>query len=346
MDFRSDNTGGASPEIIAALAREAGRHDSAYGADAVSVRLQKTFADFFEREVAVFPVATGTAANALSLAALAPGYGAIYAHAQAHIAQDEANAPEFFTGGAKLVAVPGTHGRLDCDPLRRRIATATPHGVHNAQPAAVSISQTTELGTVYTPDAVAAVAEVAHSAGLGLHMDGARLANALVALDCAPADITWRAGVDILSFGATKNGALGAEAIVVFDPKRATALPFLRKRAGHLLSKQRFAAAQFEAYLDGDLWRRNAGHANAMARRLAEGLKTVRGASLPHPVEANALFPLLPDKVQVALRDAGFLFGPWGEAGSGMVRLIASFDSEPADVDRFIALSRKAGGTQ
>jgi len=345
MDFRSDNTGGASPEIIAALAEEAGRHDSAYGADTVSARLDKTFADFFETTVQVFPVATGTAANALSLAALAPGYGAVYAHPLAHIAQDECNAPEFFTGGAKLVGVPGEHGRIAADRLAGVLASATPHGVHNAQPAAVSISQTTELGAVYTPASVRALAEVAHAAGLGLHMDGARFANALVALDCAPADITWRAGVDILSFGATKNGALGAEAIVVFDPARAKTLPFLRKRGGHLLSKQRFAAAQFEAYLTDDLWCRNAAHANAMAKRLADGLRQTRGVRLPHPVEANALFPVLPETMQARLRAAGFLFGAWGEAGSGMVRLIASFDTAVADVDQFLDVA-KAGETR
>ena len=192
---------------------------------------------------------------------------------------------------------------------------------------------------------VRALAEVAHAAGLGLHMDGARFANALVALDCSPADITWRAGVDILSFGATKNGALGAEAIIVFDLARAKTLPFLRKRGGHLLSKQRFAAAQFEAYLSDDLWRRNAAHANAMAKRLAEGLRQIRGVRLPHPVEANALFPVLPETMQARLRAAGFLFGDWGEAGSGMVRLIASFDTAVADVDRFLDVAR-AGETR
>jgi len=344
MDFRSDNTGGASPEIIAALAAESGRQDSAYGADVVSTRLERAFADFFERAVEIFPVATGTAANALSLAALAPGYGAIYAHPLAHIAQDEANAPEFFTGGAKLVAVPGVHGRIDAGQLRRQIADATPHGVHNAQPAAVSISQTTELGASYTPEAVAAIAAIAHDAGLALHMDGARLANALVHLGVTPADLTWRAGVDILSFGATKNGALGAEAIVVFDPARARALPFLRKRAGHLLSKQRFAAAQFEAYLAGELWRRNAAHANAMAAHLAKGLAEIPGVRLPHPVEGNALFPVLPARVAEALAQAGFLFRPWGDQASGMVRLIASFDTGVADIDRFIAVARAASG--
>lgn len=345
MDFRSDNTGGASPEIIAAMAREADRHDSAYGADAVSARLDRLFADVFETKVAVFPVATGTAANALSLAALAPGYGAIYAYAQAHIAQDEANAPEFFTGGAKLVAVPGIHGRLDPGHLRALIANATPHGVHNAQPAAVSISQTTELGAVYAPEAIAEIAAIAHAAGLGLHMDGARFANALVARNCSPADMTWRAGVDILSFGATKNGAVGAEAIVVFNPDRARALPFLRKRAGHLLSKQRFVAAQLEAYLTRDLWKRNAMAANAMAALLAAGLGDLRGVRLPHPVEANALFPVLHERIVAALQAEGFLFGGWGDPALGMVRLIASFDTDHADVQRFLAIARTVSAT-
>ncbi len=230
MNFASDNVTGASPEILAALAAANQGAAMPYGADAITRRLEQRFADLFEHEVAVFPVATGTAANALALACLTPAFGAIYCHEEAHIATDECGAPEFFTGGAKLVTCPGEHGKLVPEALAPRIAGAGI--VHNVQPAVVSITQETEAGTVYQPAEIAALSALARAHGLALHMDGARFANAVVSLGCAPADITWRAGVDALSFGATKNGALAAEAVVFFDPKRAASFGFRRKRGG------------------------------------------------------------------------------------------------------------------
>jgi threonine aldolase len=344
MDFRSDNTAAASAEMLAALAAANIGRAAAYGDDQLSQSLDRRFSDAFEKRVRVFPVATGTAANALSLAVIAPPYGAIYCHVASHIAEDECNAPEFYTGGAKLVGLEGAGGQIDPVEIERRIATATPHGFHNAQPAAVSVSQTTELGTVYAPARLRAIADVAHRHGLKLHMDGARLANAAVALDASLADLTWRVGVDILSFGATKNGAIAAEAVVVFDPVLAERLPFLRKRGGQLLSKMRFAAAQLAAYLDNDLWRRNARHANAMAVRMAEGLSRIPGVALTAPVEANALFPRLPQRMTQGLLDDGALFAPWGDPAAGVVRLVTAFSTTPEEVDRFIARARHHAG--
>lgn len=344
MDFRSDNTAGASPEILAAITAAALGRTAAYGADEFSRRLNERFSAAFERSVEVFPVATGTAANALSLAVVAPVYGAIYCHPEAHVAADECNALEFFTGGAKLVGVPGPDGRIDAVALEYAIANATPHGAHNAQPAALSISQTTEAGTVYPLSAIAELAGIARRHGLKVHMDGARLANAVVALGASLADVTWRAGVDILSFGATKNGAIAAEAIVVFDPTLAKTLPFLRKRAGQVFSKMRFISSQLLAYLEGDLWRRNAAHANAMARRLAQGLEGIPGISLSGPIEANAVFAKLPASVAAGLAADGAVFAPWGDPGAGVVRLVTAFATTPDEVDRFIARARHHAG--
>ena len=340
MNFASDNVTGASPEILAAIA--AANHGSAtpYGADEISRRLEQRFAELFEHEVAVFPVATGTAANALALACLTPVYGAIYCHEEAHIATDECGAPEFFTGGAKLVVCPGEHGKLTPEVLKPRLAGAGV--VHNVQPAAISITQETEAGTIYRLADIAALSALARRHGLALHMDGARFANAVASLGCAPADLTWRAGVDALSFGATKNGALAAEAVVFFDPKRAASFAYRRKRAGHLVSKQRFVAAQLEAYLAGDLWLRNARHANAMAARLGGGLAALPGTRLLHPIEGNEVFVELGERAIECLAGAGFGFYRWGEAP--VLRLVTAFDTSSEAVERFLGVAREALG--
>jgi threonine aldolase len=345
VNFASDNVAGVAPDILAAL--EAANHGAAmpYGADDVTRRLEKRFAEVFEHPVAVFPLATGTAANALALACLASPWGAIYCHEEAHIATDECGAPEFFTGGAKLVTCPGEHGKLTPETVARHIAGAGV--VHQVQPAVLSITQETEAGTVYRPDEIAALSGLARCHGLALHMDGARFANAVAGLDCSPAAVTWRAGVDVLSFGATKNGALAAEAVVFFDPAKAAAFGFRRKRGGHLLSKLRFVAAQLEAYLTDDLWLRNARHANAMAARLGSGLACLRGARLLHPIEGNELFVELSETAIERLAAAGFGFYRWGEAP--VLRLVTAFDTAPAAVDAFVrvagdALSSSAGG--
>lgn len=335
MNFASDNTAGISPEILAALADANQGAVGSYGADPITARLEAKLAQIFEHEVAVFPVATGTAANALALAAVTPPWGAVLCHPLAHINSDEANAPEFYSGGAKMVAVPGADGKVTAADIGA-LLPGDLGNVHHAQPAAVSLTQATECGTVYRPDEIAGIATIAHRHGLAVHMDGARFANALVHLDVSPADMTWRAGVDVLSFGATKNGALGAEAIVFFDPARARELPFRRKRAGHLFSKMRFLSAQLDAYVTGDLWLNNARHANAAAARLAQGLTQLPGVRLRHPVEANELFVELPEAVIVGLFAAGAQFYRWQGAASTCVRLVTAWNTSEADVELFL----------
>ena len=338
MNFASDNVTGASPEILAAIAAANRGAAMPYGADEITRRLEQRFAELFEHEVAVFPLATGTAANSLALACLVPVYGAIYCHEEAHIATDECGAPEFFTGGAKLVTCPGEQGKLTPEMLAPRLGGAGV--VHNVQPAAISLTQETEAGTVYRPAEIAALSALARRHGLALHVDGARFANAVASLGCPPADLTWRAGVDALSFGATKNGALAAEAVVFFDPKRAESFGYRRKRAGHLLSKQRFVAVQLDAYLAGDLWLRNARHANAMAARLGAGLAALPGARLLHPVEGNEVFVALGERVIERLAGAGFGFYRWGDAP--VLRLVTAFDTAGEAVERFVRVAREA----
>ncbi len=338
MNFRSDNVTGVAPEILDALAA-ANREATAtpYGGDAWTARVEARFDDLFERKVAVFPVATGSAANVLGLTMLTPPYGAIYCHVDSHIAVDECGAPEFYTGGAKLVDLPGANGKLEAGHLDAVIGAAAAGDVHHVQPAAISLTQSTEAGTVYTLDEVAAIAEVARRHDLAVQMDGARFANAVVALDRAPAELTWKAGVDVLSFGATKNGAMAAEAVVFFDPARAEGFGFRRKRGGHLVSKMRFLSAQLEAYLTDDLWLRNARHANAMAARLAAGLETVPGLRFRYPVEANELFVEVPGAVAAGLEADGFLIYRWQDGPDPLLRLVTAFSTAAADVDRFIA---------
>lgn len=337
MNFASDNVTGIALPILTALA--AANHGAAapYGADEITTRVEHRFADLFEHEVAVFPLATGTAANALALATLTPPWGVVYCHAESHIATDECGAPEFYTGGAKLDQLEGDHGKIAATTILARLSARG--NVHRAQPAAISLSQSTEAGTLYAPAEIAAIAEVARRFDLGLHMDGARFANAVASSRCSPAEMTWRAGIDVLSFGATKNGALAAEAVIFFDTEKARQFGFRRKRGGHLLAKQRFVSAQLEAYLAGDLWLANARHANAMAARLAEGLAAVPGARLLHPVEANEIFVALPATVIDALAAAGFGFYRWD--GAATLRLVTAFDTNPAHVDALVAA---AGG--
>jgi threonine aldolase len=338
MNFTSDNCYGAAPEILAALARVNEGAQASYGDDAVSARLTRRFAEVFEREVAVFPVITGSAANALALSSLVPAHGAIIAHAASHISTDECAAVEWFTHGAKLVTLDGADGKLAPDAIEAALARFEKGSVHHAQPAAVSITQASELGTVYSADEIAAIARTAHAQGLKLHMDGARFANALAHLGCGAAEITWRAGVDVLSFGATKNGAVAAEAVVFFDPGASGDFVWRRKKAGHLISKQRFVSAQLEAYLSEGLWLRNAARANTLAKRLAQGL----GVETEFPVEANEVFARLPDATVARLRAGGAQFYDWEPPRDGrtLVRLVTSFATREADVDKLIALAR------
>jgi threonine aldolase len=341
MDFRSDNVAGAAPEIMAAL-MEANKGDvSSYGADPWSLKLDAAFSALFERECKVFPVATGTAANVLSLSCVTPGYGAIYCHQDSHIVTDECNAPEFFTGGAKLVTLPGENGKLDAAALDAALALGWAGSQHNPQPSAVSITQATEAGTVYSTDEVAAIAERCKRHGMTLHMDGARFANAVAGLNVAPADLTWRAGVDVLSFGATKNGAMGVEAVVFFKPELAESFLYRRKRGAHLFSKARFLSVQLLAMLDNGLWLRLAREANARARELADGLGSLPGAKVVWPVQANEVFVQLPAAAADAMRKRGALFHTWSEADS-LYRFVCAFDKTRDDTSALVQAAQAA----
>jgi threonine aldolase len=326
LRFLSDNTSTTCPEILEALQAANRGLAAPYGEDEWTVRLDGAFSAFFGTEVRAFAVLTGTAANALALATLSPPYGAIFAHDEAHIANDECGAPGFFSGGAQLALLPGEHGRLSPETLG--VALSRPVDLHRVQPAALSLTQATELGTTYRPDEVARLAALAHERGLRVHMDGARLANALVFLGCHPGDITWRAGVEVLSFGATKNGALGAEAVVFFDHSLVRDFELRRKRAGHLLSKSRYVAAQLLAYVESGVWKRNAERTNAQARRIGQAA----GAALLHPVEANEVFVSLGVPRRRALREAGFEFYDLGAESAGAARFVVSWDQPAADV--------------
>ncbi|ODP36058.1 threonine aldolase family protein [Sphingomonas turrisvirgatae] len=320
MRFFSDNAAPACPQVIAAIG-EANVQDTAYDGDGWSARLDARFSQLFETDVAVLWVPTGTAANCLALAALCPPYGGIVCHREAHIQADEAGAPEFFTHGAKLLLAEGSGAKLTPDAIRATIDPIRP-GVHWVQPHAVSITNATEYGLAYTPAEVAAIGALARERGLKLHMDGARFANAVAYLDCTPADLTWRAGVDALSFGFIKNGGLGAEALIFFDPAMGEATRIRRKRAGHLQSKGRFLAAQLLAMLDDDLWLRNARAANAGAALLAQAA----GDRLVHPVESNGVFLRVSPGEAATLRAAGFDFYDWGP---GEARLMVAWDQGP-----------------
>ena len=342
VNFASDNHYGASPEILAALSAVGQIPAPAYGADELTSRLRRRFSEIFEREVWAFPVINGTTANALSLATLCPPHGAIFCHAEAHIAVDECGAPEFFTHGAKLAGIDGADAKLTPASIAGALKHFQKGFVHHNQPAAVSLTQSTELGTVYTPDELAAIAELARRNDMKVHMDGARFANALVALGCTPAELTWKSGVDVLSFGATKNGALAAEAVIFFHEADVRDFEYRRKKSGHLLSKMRFVSAQLEAYLAGDHWLANARRANGLAQRLAQGLSRSGSVRIAHPVSANAVFASMPSALAAKLRAAGAVFYDWGapEDGRVLARLMLSFATPEADVARLIELAK------
>jgi len=324
MRFFSDNAAAAHPKVIEAIAAS-NRLDTAYDGDAWSQRLDGAFSELFETEVRAFWVATGTAANCLGLAALCPPYRGILCHRDAHIEVDEAGAPGFFTGGAKLVLLDGPGAKVT-PTMAAAACEAIRDDVHQVQPAVISLTNATEYGLVYRAAEVGALGELAKARGLRLHMDGARFANALATTGETPADVTWRAGVDVLSFGFTKNGGLNAEAIVLFDTGLADDVAVRRKRAGHLLSKGRVLAAQVLALLEDGLWLDNARSANAAARQLA----AAAGERLVYPVEANELFVRVNDDEAASLTAQGFDFYEWGP---GQIRLVTSWDSDAGSVE-------------
>jgi len=325
MRFFSDNAAPAHPKVLEAIAA-ANRLDTAYDGDEWSQCLDGAFSDLFGTQVRAFWVTTGTAANCLGLAALCPPYRGILCHKDAHIEVDEAGAPGFFTGGAKLILLDGDGAKVTlhavaaaCDAIR--------DDVHQVQPAAISITNATEYGLVYRVAEVARLGEFAKERGLALHMDGARIANAVAATGESLADLTWRAGVDAMSFGFVKNGGLNAEALILFRTELADEIAVRRKRAGHLLSKGRYLAAQILAMLENDLWLDNARAANAAAQRIAAAARQ----RLVYPVEANEIFLRVTDEEAARLSDEGFDFYEWG---AGKIRLVTSWDQRGDALDR------------
>jgi len=347
VNFASDNTAPIAPAILEAIAAASAGYARGYGNDDWTKAVERRLAGVFEHEVAVFLVATGTAANALALAQVTPPWGVVFCHEDSHIATDECGAPEFFGGGLKLVGLSGHGAKITPATLQTALAGYGGHEPHQMVAAALSLTQASEAGTIYRVEEIAELAAIAHARGLAVHMDGARFANALARLNATPAQATWQAGVDVLSFGATKGGALAAEAVVVFDPQRAAFMAERRKRGGHLFSKHRFLAAQFSAFLADDNWLTLARHANRMADLLAGKLSAV-GLKPLWPVEANLVFVALPRALDARLRAAGadYYVRPSGRVAIGadnvLARLVTSFATQEADVERFVELCRQS----
>ena len=352
MNFASDNASGASSKILAALASANDGSAMPYGADDWTTSASAAICSLFERDCAVFLVPTGTAANALALACLCPPWGAIFCHEGAHILNDECGAPEFYTGGAKLIPLPGARGKITPNAFAAALR-AYPRGlVKQAQPSTLSLTQATESGTLYSLENIAELAAQAHASGVHVHMDGARFANAIVSLGATPAQMTWKAGVDVLCFGASKNGALYCEAVIFFNKALAADFAFRRKRGGHTLSKARYAGAQLSAYLENGHWLELAGAANAKAARLAQGLAALPGVRLPWACEVNEIFAIVPRAVEAALLARGARFYNWGARGleeadkpgadEAFLRLVASFAATDAEIDEFLAIAANA----
>lgn len=348
MFFASDNTSGAAPEILAALAEADAGHAMAYGGDEITERATARVREIFEApDAGVYFVATGTAANALALACLCPPWGTVFCHRGSHIEEDECAAPEFFTGGAKLSLLDGADAKIPEEGLADAISRTAMRGVHQVQGGALSLTQATELGAVYTVDEIRALTALAQKGRLPVHMDGTRLANALARSNVSPAEMTWKAGVDALCLGATKNGAVAAEAVVLFDPERAWEFQLRRKRGGHLFSKMRYLSAQVDAYLKGGLWLRLAAHSNTMADRLAAGMRDIPGVRLTNTVDANMIFPEIRLDQHRRLQAAGARYYPWDafpengadDAPVG-IRLVTNFRTTESEVDRFLEVLR------
>lgn len=345
MHFASDNAGPVHPAVLDALARANDGYAPGYGADAIMDRVRDRVRAVFEApEAAVHLVATGTAANALLLATLAQPWQTVFCTPMAHIQEDECNAPEFFSGGAKLTLVPESAAKMTPAGLRAAVAAEETRGVHGPGRGPVSLTQATEKGTVYSLDELGALTAVARDYGLPVHMDGARFANALVHLGCSPAEMTWKAGIDAVSFGGTKNGLMGVECAILFDPARAQEFEYRRKRGAHLFSKHRYLSAQVEAYLRDDLWLRLAGAANESAARLDRGLRA-RGIEVLWPVEANLMFFRAPRGLHQRLIAGGARYYLWGgDAETGpadeilTARLVCDWSMTAGTVDRFLAL--------
>ena len=333
VQFASDNVTGACPEVLDAILKANDGDRTPYGNDQISIDLQNKFSEIFEKKVIVFPTASGTASNALALSTMTPSFGNIYCHKFSHINTDECGAPEFYTGGAKLVNISGVDGKITAKELDENIKGKDI--VHHTQPSSVSITQLTETGEAYQLDEIKDISEVAHKHKLNIHMDGARFANALVSLNCSPAEMTWKSGIDVLSFGATKNGCLAAEAIIFFKSELVGNLSFLMKRAGHLLSKMSFVSAQLDAYISNDLWLKNAKHANLMGKKLSDGLNKHPEIKLAYPTHANEIFVKIPEKIIKQLNSAGYTIND-DEWDGKAVRLVTAWNTDPNDINNFL----------
>ncbi|MCM2290847.1 low specificity L-threonine aldolase [Allorhizobium sp. BGMRC 0089] len=347
MFFASDNWAGAHPLIAESLVREASGYASAYGTSDLDKRIEEQFNAIFEREVAVFFVGTGTAANSLALASVARAGGVAFCHFDAHVNADEGGAPEYLSHASRLYPVEGENGKIDPGALLTAVSRFDTPSVHQGRPMAVTLTQATEAGTVYALDEIEALTAIARARKLPVHMDGARFANALVALDTTPAEMTWKRGVDILSFGATKNGCWCAEAIIFFNPAMAEEMPYIRKRSAQLFSKTRFISAQLDAYLKDDLWLSLARHANGLADRLRAGLTSSNSARLAWDTQANEVFAVIGKKTAAEALAKGAKFYDWlpprehpdmvGKDET-LIRLVTSFATTEKDVDDFLAL--------
>ena len=333
VKFASDNVAGACPEVLDAILKANEGDRAPYGDDEISKNLQNKFSEIFEKEVIVFPTSSGTAANALALSTMTPSFGNIYCHKLSHINVDECGAPEFYTGGAKLVNLNGVNGKITAEELNKSISGKGV--VHHTQPSSVSITQLCETGEAYELDEIKKISEIAHNHKLNMHMDGARFANALVSLDCSPAEMTWKSGIDVLSFGATKNGCLAAEAIIFFKPELVGNLPFLMKIAGHLLSKMSFVSAQLDAYITNEVWIRNAKHANAMGKKLSQGLDQHKNIELAYPTDANEIFVKIPKDIIDQLNSEGYTIND-DEWDGKAVRLVTAWNTSLSDIETFL----------
>lgn len=343
VNFASDNVTGIAPELMEAI-HDANEKQGAwpYGNDDGTRSLNRSFSNLFGCEVSVYPVATGTAANALCLSLVAQPFNTVYCLEHSHTNSDEGGAPEFYTNGAKLIPIDGVDGKMTAAALEKKIGDSTGGGgaPHVMAATAVSITQTSECGTVYSIDEIRDICAVARANDLYVHLDGARFANAVAALGCDPSDLTWRAGVDLMSFGATKNGAMAAEAVVLFNQELEDTLSQRRMRGGHLFSKMRFVSAQLSRYIQDGLWLQLAANANAMAERLATGLAESDDVDIDYPVDANMIFAAISGDLAERLRDAGFGFYDWGDHDRPNIRLVCAFNTDEDDVDRFIELAQ------
>ncbi|MGV6802085.1 MAG: threonine aldolase family protein [bacterium] len=346
MLFTSDNWASVHPDIMAAIVAENAQAVPAYGGDDLTARVKQQISEIFETPCEIYYASTGGAANGLALSQFVDPFGGIFCHEVAHIQMDECGTPEFYTGGAKLLTLPGANGKMTPDILKRAIQPYTPLVAHHIVPQAVSVTQATEFGTIYTVAELEAISALAKRYKLKMHMDGARFANAIARLGCSPAECTWKAGIDVLSLGATKNGALAAEAVIFFNPDQAKDFIWRQKRAGHIWSKARFMSAQWQAWFEQDRWLQLARHANNMAEQLAGGIASVNGCSVEIEPQANEVFALLPEVAVDRLRAEGAQFYDWvypGDQWDGCLkRLVTSYMTRERDIDQFLAILRQA----